>query len=111
MILNGLLEIIEVHHMPRKACSYTIQLHEFMGLQSEFQLTAPPTFLGFDEAFNKPRNMQSTQPTVGFRIGLLWSVSKHNVLVFRIRGDLLKGLEDAPLFPEYLEDGGKEEQQ
>ena len=28
-----------------------------------------------------------------------------------IRGDLLKCLEDAPLFPEDLEDGGKEEQQ
>ena len=33
------------------------------------------------------------------------------MLVSRIRGDLLKGLEDAPLFPEDLEDGGKEEQQ
>ena len=33
------------------------------------------------------------------------------MLVPRIRGDLLKGLEDAPLFPEDLEDGGKEEEQ
>ena len=33
------------------------------------------------------------------------------MLVSWVRGDLLKGLEDAPLFPEYLEDGGKEEQQ
>ena len=38
-------------------------------------------------------------------------MSKHDVLIFRIGRELLKGLEDAPLFPEYLEDGGKEEQQ
>ena len=38
-------------------------------------------------------------------------MSQDEVLVSRIRGDLLKGFEDAPLFPEYLEDGGKEEQQ
>ena len=33
------------------------------------------------------------------------------MLVSWVRGDLLKGLEYAPLFPEDLEDGGKEEQQ
>ena len=44
-------------------------------------------------------------------IGLLWCMSKQDMLIFRIGGELLKGLEDPPLFPEYLEDGGKEEQQ
>ena len=33
------------------------------------------------------------------------------MLVSWVRGNLLKGLEYAPLFPEYLEDGRKEEQQ
>ena len=42
---------------------------------------------------------------------LLWCMSQDEVLVSGIRGDLLKRLEDAPLFPEDLEDGGKEEQQ
>ena len=38
-------------------------------------------------------------------------MSQDEVLVPGIRRDLLKGLEDGPLLPEYLEDGGKEEQQ
>jgi hypothetical protein len=42
---------------------------------------------------------------------LLWRMSQDEMLVSGISGDFLKGLEDAPLFPEYLEDGGKEEQQ
>ena len=38
-------------------------------------------------------------------------MSQDEMLVSGIRGNLLKGFEDAPLLPEYLEDGGKEKQQ